>query len=216
MPVLDQLAGDAARIPMTEDAILALLRQHFGDDDSLYLAPTIPPKREAGARRAHAAHLPKDERILALYDDTVLGTGEDGFLLTSRRLCFKNINGKPFAIEWAELDPESMVADGRKLTIGTASIQISGEAETIALAEAAFYVLAVSARPIPAPEPSDTAPTTPPPPHPVSYTAFAVHASSPVPPKYSCWMCSTSVAWDTPKCNCCGAAPTEDGWARTA
>ena len=204
-------------INMDEDSILAMLRQHFSlSDSALYLSPAIPLKLERGARNVHGASLSAGERILALYDDTVLGTGEDGFLLTSRRLCFKNINGKPFAIEWSELDPESMVADGRKLTIGNASIQISGEAETIALAEAAFYVLAVSARPIPAPEPSDTAPTTPPPPHPVSYTAFAVHASSPVPPKYSCWMCSTSVlAWDTPKCTCCGAAPTEDGWART-
>jgi len=202
-------------INMDEDSILAMLRQHFTlSDSALYLAPAIPPKLERGARKVHGASLQPSERILALYDDTVLGTGEDGFVVTSRRLCFKNINGKAFAIEWAELDPESMVADDRKLTIGNASIQISGEAETIALAEAAFYVLAVSARPIPPAEPSDTAPTTPPPPHPISYTAFAVHASSPVAPRYSCWMCSSHVAWDTPRCTTCGAAPTEDGWTR--
>jgi hypothetical protein len=176
MPVLDQLAGDAARIPMTEDAILALLRQHFGADDSLYLRPTIPPKKEAGARRVHATSLPADERILALYDDTVFGSGEDGFVVTARRVCWKNIGGEPRSIEWRFLEPESIVPEGRTLAVSGLVIEISGERETIGAAADAFYVLALSAN-IAVRRPS-AAPTTPPPTGEVSYESYVKLTSS--------------------------------------
>jgi hypothetical protein len=170
MPVLDQLAGDAARIPMTEDAILALLRQHFGADDSLYLSPTIPPKKEAGARRVHAASLSPGERILALYDDTVFGSGEDGFVVTARRLCWKNIGGDAHSVEWRFLEPESIIPDGRKLAVSGLVIEISGEREVIGSAADAFYVLALSGN-IAVRRPS-AAPTTPPPTGEVSYESY--------------------------------------------
>lgn len=170
MPVLDQLAGDAARISMTEDAILALLRQHFGADDSLYLAPTVPPKREAGARRAHAAHLPASERVLALYDDTVFGSGEDGFVVTAQRLCWKNIKGEPRSIEWRNLDPESVIPNGFELAIADSIIVISGERDVIGAAADAFYMLAVSARLHE--RRFSAAPTTPPPMEAISYESY--------------------------------------------
>ena len=170
MPVLDQLAGDAARIPMTEDAILALLRQHFGSDDSLYLAPTIPLRRELGARRSHAAHLPADERVLALYDDTVFGTGEDGFVVTAQRLCWKNIKGEARSIEWRFLDPESVIPDRFKLSVADSLIEISGERNVIGAAADAFYMLAVSARL--QERRFSAAPTTPPPMEAISYESY--------------------------------------------
>lgn len=170
MPVLDQLAGDAARIPMTEDAILALLRQHFGADDSLYLAPTIPPKREAGARRAHGAHLAPDERILALYDDSVFGSGESGFVVTATRLCWKNINGDARSIEWRYLDPESVIPAGFELSVSDSIIVISGARDVIGAAADAFYMLAVSARLHE--RRFSAAPTTPPPMEAISYESY--------------------------------------------
>lgn len=177
MPVLDQLAGDAARIPMTEDAILGLLRQHFGADDSLYLAPTIPVKRAASARRAHTAHLPANERILALYDDTVFGSGEDGFVVTAQRLCWKNIKGEPRSIEWRFLDPESVIPEGRKLSVADSLIEISGDRQVIGAAADVFYMLAVSARLFD--RRLSTAPTTPPPMAGTTYESYVKLTSSP-------------------------------------
>jgi hypothetical protein len=177
MPVLDQLAGDAARIPMTEEAILGLLRQHFGADDSLYLAPTIPMRREVGARRAHAAHLPEGERILALYDDTVFGSGEDGFLVTAKRLCWRNIKGEARSIEWRFLDPESVIPDGRKLAVSESTIEISGERNVIGAAADVFYMLAVSGRLFE--RRLSAAPTTPPPMEGTSYESYVKLTSSP-------------------------------------
>jgi hypothetical protein len=177
MPVLDQLAGDAARIPMTEDAILGLLRQHFGVDDSLYLSPTIPAKRVVGARRAHAAHLPANERILALYDDTVFGSGEDGFIVTAQRLCWKNIQGEARSVEWRFLDPESVIPEGRKLSVADSIIEISGDRQVIGAAADVFYMLAVSARLFD--RRLSAAPTTPPPMAGTSYESYVKLTSSP-------------------------------------
>src|SRR5690349_25021782 len=37
---------DAARIPMTEDAVLRLCRQHFGESEPIFLCPHIPARKE--------------------------------------------------------------------------------------------------------------------------------------------------------------------------
>src|SRR5688572_29734385 len=69
--IVDEQIEDAARIPLTDEAVLALLRQHFTGADSMYLRPTIPTKKEINARNVHGAHLLTGEIILGLYDDTV-------------------------------------------------------------------------------------------------------------------------------------------------
>ena len=164
---IDRMEEEAARIPMTDDAVLTHLRASFAGADSLYFCPTVPPKKEHGARRVHAGHLPPNEWILALYDDTVFGSGEDGFVVTSRRLCWKNVAERPHMIEWRHLDPERMFADGRKLVLGAGAIEISGDPSVIDAADEAFYVLALSAR-SPAPTASGFAPAAPSP-APASY-----------------------------------------------
>src|SRR4051812_22261334 len=64
---------EAARIAMTDEAVLGLLRQHFTGAESTSLCPSITGRKELGARAVHARHLPTDERVLMLYDDTVFG-----------------------------------------------------------------------------------------------------------------------------------------------
>ena len=139
-------AGDAARIPMTDEAVLALLRRHFGGVDSMYLCPTVPGKKELAARSVHARHLPTGERVLALYDDTVFGLGDDGFIVTSQRLCWKNLGGRAQMIEWRQLDPDRMYADKKQLVLDSGAIEVTGDESIIDACEQAFHVLAFSAR----------------------------------------------------------------------
>jgi len=139
-------AGDAARISMTDDAVLALLRQHFAGVDSMYLCPTIPGKKEIAARSVHAHHLPSDERVLALFDDTVFGLGDDGFLVTSQRLCWKNVGGRAQMLEWKHVDPDRMYADRKRLVLGAGAIELTADESVLDACEQAFHVLAFSAR----------------------------------------------------------------------
>ena len=139
-------AEDAARIPMTDEAVLALVRRHFDGIDAMYLCPTVPGKKELAARSVHARHLPSNERVLALFDDTVFGLGDDGFLVTSQRLCWKNEGGRPQMIEWQHVDPDRMYRDRNQLVLGTGAIQVSGDESVLDACEQAFHVLAFSAR----------------------------------------------------------------------
>lgn len=138
--------SDAARIAMTDASVLALLRQHFAGTDAMVLCPGIPGKKELAARAVHAQHLPSDERVLALFDDTVFGSGDEGFVVTARRLCWKNPRGRAQMIEWRHLDPDRMYADRQRLFLGGAAIELGGDESVAGACEAAFHVLAFSAR----------------------------------------------------------------------
>src|SRR4051812_47693707 len=118
---------EAARIPMTDEAVLGLLRRHFAGAESTSLCPSITGQKELGARAVHARHLPTDERVLMLYDDTVFGSGDDGFVVTSRRICWKNAGDRAHMIEWQAVDPDRMYADRRRLVLGAHAIEITGD-----------------------------------------------------------------------------------------
>jgi hypothetical protein len=236
---------DVARIQMTEAAVLHLARRHFESFESVFVCPHIPPKKEMAARRAHVDQLPPRERILALYDASWLGTGEEGFCITSKRLCWKNSGDKEGRmLLWGQVDPDRLYLDAGCLWIGDERIIVTDDAALDACANA-FHVLALSATARPAPMASapilrDTHPdpteglgtchgsqgrerssgpmgrsATPPPPHTTSYHAYATHAEKQE-PDYSCWHCMTPLWKNTPQCAYCGAFPKpRKGWLRT-
>jgi len=186
----------------------------------------VPAMRERGARRMHYAHLPENERILALYDSTALGDGEEGFVVTSRRLCWKNHGGTARMIEWNDVEADGVYGEAGLLFMAGEVIVIDSELldATVDL----IYILASSARPpSAAPSSSGVVPalesvpafvhnqTTAPPPAGISYTAYVEHASSQPPPSWCCWKCKTPLYRSTPQCAQCGAVPAPFGWLRT-
>jgi hypothetical protein len=139
---------DDETIPMTDDAVLALLREHFNGIDPLYLYPSLPQKKERNVRRIHAAHLPPHEYILAIYDDTVFGSAEEGFVVTSRRLCFKNISESPQMLDWRTVDPDDIYQEGSKIAVGRARLDtvIGEDSPLFDACETVFPILARSAK----------------------------------------------------------------------
>jgi len=231
---------EAARIPMTEAAVLDLVRRHFEGFESVFVCPHIPPKKEMAARRAHIDQLPARERVIALYDASWLGTGDEGFLITSKRVCWKNSGERGKTLLWQEVDPDALYLDLGCLWIGDHRIIVTDDAALDASANA-FHILALSASARPpsviasGPIPRDTHPdpveaasgggggrsmtvgrsATPPPPHTTSYHAYATHAEQHE-PDYSCWHCLTPLWKNTPQCAYCGAFPKpRKGWLRT-
>lgn len=138
---------DAARIPMTEEAIMDLLHRYFGSLGSVLFAPHIPEKKESSARRAHIVHLPDPERVLALYDGSMFGNTDGGFIITARRLCWRNKNDTACTILWRDIDPDRLFLDGRRLYIDDDALVIPDE-DVIESCMDAFHVLALSARPV--------------------------------------------------------------------
>ena len=227
-----ELVAKATRIPLTDDAVLELLRGRLGGN--AYNEPFIPAARERGARRMHYAHLPEGERILALWDATAMGSGEDGFVVTARRLCWKNPSAPARMVEWHDVDADGIYGEAGNLYVGADVIALGGDVSLVDACVDAFYVLALSAQPrVPAsPSSSGVVPamadadataerarvhvkTTAPPPAGVSYTAYVEHASSQPAPSWCCWKCRTPLFRTTPQCARCGAKPAAFGWLRT-
>lgn len=102
----------------TPEAISILIGSRLHAEARLSVFPgSIPPRQEAVVRQIHCAWLPDDEPILALYDDTLLGSGADGFALTTRRLLWRNFLGHPRQLRWTELDPATVVLEKEALRI---------------------------------------------------------------------------------------------------
>jgi len=126
------------------DEIVALARRWMGEVDPVYHAPSIPRAKEERARRVHAQHLPESEPILVLYDGTVFGSAENGFVVTAARLCWKNLLEHPRQIGWSEIDPASVEPDddGGIVVAGGSINAIGG----LAPAAAAAFLREMAAR----------------------------------------------------------------------
>lgn len=109
--LLRELAGEAQRRGGSSlsastshpEGILELLRQHLGAPEDLYVAPAIPEKKARNARQVHG--IGPDEQIVAIFDNTVFGSAEEGFVVTNRRFCWKESYEEPRATPWSQLAP---------------------------------------------------------------------------------------------------------------
>ena len=237
---------DAARIPLTANAVLDLLRQHFADVDSIFVYPYVPPTKEQAARLAHVDHLPRHEPILALYGTQVLDASiHEGFIITATRVCWKNPGEPACSVSWSAVDPDNLYLDGVRLFLGNDAIVLA-EPEVQDACANAFHVLALSGLP-PRPIASgrvlarDTRPDlegassedvvgdsdhsgllvsarrSATPPPPHTTSYFAYASHAQTQaPDCSCWHCHTPLYETTPQCAFCGVEPKPTGWLRTA
>jgi hypothetical protein len=94
------------------DTIASAARRHLGERGWIHYRPSIPPTMLDAVRTVHARHLAPDDEALVLYDDTVFGSGNDGFILTERGLCWRGFLGPADAMPWSEVAPEHIALDG--------------------------------------------------------------------------------------------------------
>jgi hypothetical protein len=125
--------------------IVALARRHLGEVETMYYHPAIPPPKLHNARAVHAAHHGPDETVAVLYDDTVFGGAKDGFLITPRRLCMKNFNDDPVAVEWTSIVPELVSSGADRVHLMGWSIELTGARHHLTPAKVADFLLAVVA-----------------------------------------------------------------------
>jgi hypothetical protein len=125
------------------DEIVRLCAETIGENVAVHARPSIPPEKEKNARAAHRRHLPESEPILVLCDSTLLGSGDDGFLLTTERLCWKNLWAHPRQIPWGEVDPARVEPDGGAVAIAGGRISLWPELASAA----ALLIRRVAARP---------------------------------------------------------------------
>ena len=102
--------------------LLNVFTSRLSSQDRVYLKPDIPPRKLRSAREAH--HL-AEELILVLYDDTMFGSGKDGFVLTASGIHWKNFLEEPQCISYAQLDPETLSVSGFIFELAGGQINIT-------------------------------------------------------------------------------------------
>ncbi len=109
----------------TEENIVEYAREALGEHDSLFFEPNIPKEKLKAARSTHRASLDRDERVLVLFDDTVFGGADDGFIITTEQIAWKNITEDPKHFAWDEIDPDEVEWSGDGLSVMGEAIQVS-------------------------------------------------------------------------------------------
>ena len=126
--------------------LTSLARRHLGEVEDLYYHPAIPPAKLRKARAAHAAQLAPDEAVAVLYDDTVFGSAEEGFFLTSRRLCWKNLTGRAESAEWRAIEPDSISPSGNLVHVMRSALQLTTRNALVAPVAKLLTAITVEAR----------------------------------------------------------------------
>jgi hypothetical protein len=114
----------------TAEDITRLAQTHLKMFDSLFYAPAVPPAKESGARKSYGTMIPANEPILVLYDSTVFGGADDGFVFTPVRLGWKNVAQSPQVVTWDALDLTTVRIHDNELKIMGDAIQL-GDTEDL-------------------------------------------------------------------------------------
>lgn len=121
--------------PVSDSDRSRAIRKAFMDEvgvvEEIFYGPSLPKRKEEGARRSHSGLLPADESILVLYDDTVFGSAEEGFVVTAKRLYWKGILQEPQREAWKELAPGSITPAKSGLMVGELELQITARDQLV-------------------------------------------------------------------------------------
>lgn len=137
----------ASPIALTSaDVLAALAYEHLTGLHDVFVAPDLPARKEAGARAAHALHLRDREPIVVLFDSTVLGGAEEGFVATPSQLCWKNTLEHPRSITWDALAEARVEAFTRHVSIAGGRMEVPWSAAAAAKVRAFVTAVAAHAR----------------------------------------------------------------------
>lgn len=109
-------------VRLSDEHVTTYLKKELTGVDSSYVHPSIPQKKLANARTTHAIHLVPNEVVLGLYDGTAFGSAKDGFIITSKRICWKNPFDDAQSLEWTQIDQDNVYVDGNRIAVGRARV----------------------------------------------------------------------------------------------
>ena len=87
---------------------------HDIESDKIFIAPNIPEKKLNNAITKYAQNISKDD-VIALIDDTVFGSANDGILATKNSIIIHEAFSKPYLILYSDI--KSLYCDENKIYI---------------------------------------------------------------------------------------------------
>lgn len=131
---------------ISTERLLSLTRAHVGEVDDLYLHPSIPAAKLAHASEVHAAHLSAEEVVAVLFDDTVFGSAEEGFLFTNQRLCWKNLSTDPKQLKYRDIALDSITARESHVGVMDGALELTGRNELVGPVARLIRIIAAEAQ----------------------------------------------------------------------
>lgn len=103
-----------------EKKVISLLKEYGStlvkNSSDIYFSPNIPQKKLTNAIKKYAQCLRPGE-VLALYDDTLFGSAEDGFIIAKKGIWYKNSFEKPRFFLYTQLYSADMDFNDKKLIL---------------------------------------------------------------------------------------------------
>ncbi|MCL2592943.1 MAG: hypothetical protein FWD82_06215 [Defluviitaleaceae bacterium] len=83
-------AEDLTTNYILDDYLKSSIRSFFNHAENFYLFEDIPYQKLENAKNSYAQTMSSEESVIFLYDDTIKGSANEGFLLTTKYLYSKN------------------------------------------------------------------------------------------------------------------------------
>lgn len=122
----------------------SLCARTLGAQRGLHYAPHIPGNLLAAARTAYQSSLPGEWMPVVLHDDTVFGSGDNGFILALEGVAWKSLMEAPRSLTWAEIKGRQIEATDKGVKLGEDLLWLSAE-ELRPLATSLFQQLCATA-----------------------------------------------------------------------
>jgi hypothetical protein len=135
--------------PAPVQHLVTAARRVLGEVRRIHYHPAIPIDKLTNVQVMHTRRgrpAPATADVAVLYDDTLLGDGEEGFVLTPSRFYWKNFCGEPESLSWDAIDPEALAARPHQLDLTGGAVHFAGEPELPAKLHGLVARLARSAR----------------------------------------------------------------------
>jgi len=118
----------------TEEDILLLWRRQLPPDGAISFRGDHDADKLARVCAVYG--LPKASEVLVLYDDTVFGSAEEGFVVTAEGFGFKRISDEPKWIAFVDLAPEQVQLSESSFTT---SVRVCGDVPGLTAANPEFH-----------------------------------------------------------------------------
>ncbi|MEZ4294459.1 MAG: hypothetical protein R3B70_05755 [Polyangiaceae bacterium] len=103
--------------------LVRLAREHFADDTDVKIDPDISRSVLRNVHAAHAIHVAPADPIALVYDGTLFGGGDLGFIATPTRFCWRTSLAHPRTLAWEELAGLPIEPNASRVAVGAGHIE---------------------------------------------------------------------------------------------
>ena len=107
-----------------ERSVLNRALSTLGRGHQVSYHPHLPPALLNSLSSTHKEHWNDDFQALVTYDDSLMGTGRDGFVVTEQRLFWKNAFLSAQSASWCELDRSKISVSNTGVLVDTREISV--------------------------------------------------------------------------------------------